>query len=167
MGSPTDRGTMALARVDDEQARGARRIQDPSGRLDGLASSNDTSLPSASPKPPGSTKSRCMSMTISAVAPGSKAKGYGSATTVGMASPGMRASANGMAALWLGALCGDDKSSAAHIGRFGQCACRAMRCGPARQHSWRGIRRRNNAGYVEQKYAKWRRSTCAQKGMST
>jgi hypothetical protein len=46
------------------------------------ASSSDTSLPSVSPKPPGSTKSRCMSMITSAVLAGSKVNGYGSAATV-------------------------------------------------------------------------------------
>src|SRR5438105_1014202 len=38
-----------------------------------------TSLPSASPNPPGSTKSRCMSMTSSAVVRGSNSNSYGSA----------------------------------------------------------------------------------------
>ena len=38
-----------------------------------------TSLPSVSPKPPGSTKSRCMSMITSAVVAGSNVNGYGSA----------------------------------------------------------------------------------------
>ena len=41
-----------------------------------------TSLPSVSPKPPGSTKSRCMSMITSAVLAGSNVNGYGSAATV-------------------------------------------------------------------------------------
>ena len=41
------------------------------------ASSSDTSLPRVSPKPPGSTKSRCMSMITSAVLAGSKVNGYG------------------------------------------------------------------------------------------
>jgi len=36
------------------------------------ACSGETSLPSASPKPPGSTKSRCMSIITSAVVAGSK-----------------------------------------------------------------------------------------------
>src|SRR5882724_6283929 len=38
-----------------------------------------TSLPSASPKPPGSTKSRCMSIMTSAVLAGSNSNSYGSA----------------------------------------------------------------------------------------
>jgi len=46
------------------------------------ACSGETSLPSASPKPPGSTKSRCMSMTTSAVVFGSKLYSYGSACIV-------------------------------------------------------------------------------------
>src|SRR2546423_8889178 len=46
------------------------------------ALSRSTSLPKASPKPPGSMKSRCMSITISAVWAGSKRNGPGSAGTV-------------------------------------------------------------------------------------
>src|ERR1700723_2918384 len=42
----------------------------------------ETSLPSVSPKPPGSMKSRCMSMMRSAVADQSRSIGVGSATTV-------------------------------------------------------------------------------------
>ena len=49
--------------------------QTPNARLAAtvgtIASSRETSLPSAAPKPPGSMKSRCMSMTTSAVRPGS------------------------------------------------------------------------------------------------
>ena len=45
------------------------------------AHSSETSLPSADPKPPGSRKSRCMSITTSAVVSGSNAKGPGSAGT--------------------------------------------------------------------------------------
>ena len=41
-----------------------------------------TSLPSVSPNPPGSTKSRCMSMITSAVVAGSNSNAYGSASTV-------------------------------------------------------------------------------------
>ena len=43
--------------------------------------SSETSLPSAAPKPPGSRKSRCMSMTTSAVVSRSKANGPGCAGT--------------------------------------------------------------------------------------
>ena len=43
--------------------------------------SSETSLPSADPKPPGSRKSRCMSMITSAVVSGSNAKGPGFAGT--------------------------------------------------------------------------------------
>ena len=46
------------------------------------ACSGVTSLPSASPKPPGSTKSRCMSMMRSAVDFGSNTNSYGSAAIV-------------------------------------------------------------------------------------
>src|SRR5271157_5164239 len=41
--------------------------------------SRATSLPRAAPKPPGSRKSRCMSMITSAALAGSKANRYGSA----------------------------------------------------------------------------------------
>src|SRR6185437_8892162 len=53
-----------------------------------------TSLPSVSPKPPGSTKSRCISMITSAVCAGSKRNGPGSAGTVSR-SAGIRLSAGG------------------------------------------------------------------------
>ena len=43
--------------------------------------SSETSLPSADPKPPGSRKSRCMSMITSAVVSTSNAKGPGFAGT--------------------------------------------------------------------------------------
>ena len=46
------------------------------------ACSRLTSLPSVSPNPPGSTKSRCMSMTTSAVVSGVNSNAYGSAVTV-------------------------------------------------------------------------------------
>jgi len=46
------------------------------------ACSRLTSLPNVSPKPPGSTKSRCMSMSSSAVRAGSQPNGPGSAGTV-------------------------------------------------------------------------------------
>src|SRR5471032_323332 len=47
-----------------------------------ICASSDTSLPSDSPKPPGSMKSRCMSMMTSAVVDGSKVKGLGNAGIV-------------------------------------------------------------------------------------
>src|SRR5471030_3148787 len=57
-----------------------------------ICASSDTSLPSDSPKPPGSMKSRCMSMMIRAVVAGSNANGKGWAAIIGMtgASGGMR-----------------------------------------------------------------------------
>src|ERR1700728_2956058 len=42
----------------------------------------ETSLPSISPKPPGSRKSRCMSIISNAAAAGRNAKGYGSASII-------------------------------------------------------------------------------------
>ena len=65
-------GAVALAGVDDEHPGLARPAEHALGRRRRRARSSETSLPSASPKPPGSTKSRCMSITISAVVPGSK-----------------------------------------------------------------------------------------------
>ena len=55
-------GLVAFAGVDDRQADGAgtRRSARAAGTIAGASS--DTSLPSAAPKPPGSRKSRCMSM---------------------------------------------------------------------------------------------------------
>src|SRR4029078_251619 len=49
--------------------------------------SSETSLPSASPNPPGSTKSRCMSMMTSAQPPRSNENSYGSAPTLRIATP--------------------------------------------------------------------------------
>ena len=46
------------------------------------ARSSETSLPSVSPKPPGSMKSRCMSMTTSALRCGSIVRGAGTASIV-------------------------------------------------------------------------------------
>ncbi len=46
------------------------------------APSKETSLPSDSPKPPGSKKSRCMSITITAVRSGLMPIGSGSASTM-------------------------------------------------------------------------------------
>ena len=75
-------GAMALARVDDQHARLARRRRAaPPIGLDGRRSS-DTSLPSFSPKPPGSRKSRCMSMITIAVRFGSIESASGSASIV-------------------------------------------------------------------------------------
>src|SRR5258706_8302397 len=47
-----------------------------------MACSRLTSLPSVAPKPPGSTKSRCMSITMSAALPGSKVYANGCAAIV-------------------------------------------------------------------------------------
>src|SRR5260221_378538 len=47
-----------------------------------IACSRVTSLPRAAPKPPGSTKSRCMSITMRATFPGGNAYGNGVAATV-------------------------------------------------------------------------------------
>ena len=55
------------------QARSSRRF----GSI--VERSSETSLPSISPKPPGSRKSRCMSMMSSAHREGSNTKSYGSA----------------------------------------------------------------------------------------
>ena len=63
---------MTLARVDDEQTALARRVEHALRRRDRLRRS-ETSLPSVSPNPPGSTKSRCMSMMTSAVVDGANA----------------------------------------------------------------------------------------------
>ena len=63
-------------------------------------SSWSTSLPRLSPKPPGSRKSRCMSMTISAVLPAMSGNGDGSAGT-SMDSV-IRAPRAGVAVMWVG-----------------------------------------------------------------
>ena len=78
---------VTLARVNDQQAGRARRLEHAlQGRNRGLEQA--TSLPSDSPKPPGSRKSRCMSMMISAVRSSATASGCGSAAiTVFMAHP--------------------------------------------------------------------------------
>ena len=70
-------GHVAFAGVDHHEPDGAggRRARACSGGT--TVCSSDTSLPSVSPKPPGSRKSRCMSMTTSAVVAGSKSNGYG------------------------------------------------------------------------------------------
>ena len=57
--------------------RGARAASSSARHGATAAASSDTSLPSVSPKPPGSRKSRCMSMMTSAVARGSIAIGSG------------------------------------------------------------------------------------------
>ena len=72
-------GAVALARVDHQHARGARRSRAAARQGPTAAASSETSLPSASPKPPGSRKSRCMSMMTSAVRAGSIAMAEGSA----------------------------------------------------------------------------------------
>src|SRR2546428_9887876 len=51
-----------------------------------MAASRDTSLPRASPKPPRSMKSRCMSMISSAVRSASNVYAYGRASTSGIGS---------------------------------------------------------------------------------
>jgi len=54
-------GTMTLARMDDAQSCGARRVEHR--RIGAIVRrSRKTSLPSAAPNPPGSRKSRCMSI---------------------------------------------------------------------------------------------------------
>jgi len=62
--------------VNDEHAAAARALEQ---RGDGpmAFASSETSLPSVSPKPPGSRKSRCMSMTTTAVRPRSSVIGSG------------------------------------------------------------------------------------------
>ena len=62
-------GPVALAGVDDQHPGGARGGEHGCERLDDRARAGETSLPSSSPKPPGSRKSRCMSMMSSAVRP--------------------------------------------------------------------------------------------------
>ena len=64
-------GAVALARVDDEHARRAGGGEHAPQRLDDPRE-QETSLPSSSPKPPGSRKSRCRSMISSAVVAGVK-----------------------------------------------------------------------------------------------
>ena len=57
---------VAFAGVDDQHAGCARGHRARRGSGSTAAASSETSLPSASPKPPGSRKSRCMSMMTSA-----------------------------------------------------------------------------------------------------
>jgi hypothetical protein len=66
------------AGIADPQARRAAAISARQGGT--AAASSDTSLPSVAPKPPGSRKSRCLSMTTSAARAGSKLRGPGSAS---------------------------------------------------------------------------------------
>jgi hypothetical protein len=73
-------GQMALAGVHDQHAGRARRSSTAAIGFTARASWL-TSLPSVSPKPPGSMKSRCMSMMRSAVAAQSSAIGSGSAAS--------------------------------------------------------------------------------------
>ena len=72
---------MPFARVDDQHAAAARGAREP---RDGptAACRRDTSLPSAAPKPPGSRKSRCMSMISKAAWSSSIDSGAGSASKV-------------------------------------------------------------------------------------
>ena len=74
-------GAMALTRVHDEHAEAARRVEEQRGKARRRRSAASTSLPSDSPNPPGSRKSRCMSMMTSAVAPRSIVIDPGSAST--------------------------------------------------------------------------------------
>ena len=60
----------------------SRRRQQRACTARSAACSSETSLPSVSPKPPGSRKSRCMSMMISAADAGSKETSTGSAAIV-------------------------------------------------------------------------------------
>ena len=75
-------GQMALAGVHDQHA-GARAASSTAAIGFTARASWPTSLPSVSPKPPGSMKSRCMSMMRSAVAAQSSAIGSGSAASFG------------------------------------------------------------------------------------
>ena len=69
-GGQSDRsGLVRLARVDHRPAARAPGREQRGDRRDGRQQ-RVTSLPSEAPKPPGSTKSRCMSMTTSAVVAG-------------------------------------------------------------------------------------------------
>ena len=74
-------GPVALARVDDEHARRPGRGEHGLRPARRPARAATTSLPSSSPKPPGSRKSRWRSMITSAVVAGASVNGYGSAGT--------------------------------------------------------------------------------------
>ena len=83
------------------------------------ARSSDTSLPSDSPKPPGSMKSRCMSMTMSAARPGGSAKAKGRAGMVRGAVMGV------LTGLLTGAFMGLPRCGfAAGCARLRWCRCR-------------------------------------------
>ena len=70
---------VALAGVNDQHAGRARGRRARPCTASTARCSSDTSLPSVSPKPPGSRKSRCMSMMTSAVRSSSTVIGCGSA----------------------------------------------------------------------------------------
>ena len=68
-GGQSERSALVrLARVHDRPAARAPGGEQRGDRRDRRRAAGVTSLPSEAPKPPGSTKSRCMSMTTSAVA---------------------------------------------------------------------------------------------------
>ena len=69
-----------------------RHAANTAWQLGTMALRSDTSLPSVSPKPPGSTKSRCMSMMTRAVLSTEKVKANGCAATLNVS----RASASVM-----------------------------------------------------------------------
>ena len=68
---------MALARVHDEACPALRAASRTRFAGSTAARIGETSLPRNSPKPPGSMKSRCMSIMTSAVVSGSNSSGYG------------------------------------------------------------------------------------------
>ncbi len=74
-------GRVALAGVQDRSSPWRGRVAISAATVGTIATTGVRSLPSVSPKPPGSRKSRCMSMTTSAVRAGSKRKAKGSAAT--------------------------------------------------------------------------------------
>ena len=75
-------GQMSLAGVHDQDAGRRAPHSAPPQSVATARASCETSLPSDSPKPPGSRKSRCMSMIKSAVVDQSRSIGGGSAATV-------------------------------------------------------------------------------------
>src|SRR5438128_3495295 len=89
-GGRSDRSARWPSRVwmtNTPAARQASRTRFAGGRA---SSSGDVSLPSASPKPPGYTKSRWKSIINSAVVAGSNSNAYGSASTVAIATSSLR-----------------------------------------------------------------------------
>ena len=74
-GGQSERSGWCASRVWTIGSPAAEQRDQRGARSGTIAASRDTSLPSAAPKPPGSMKSRCMSMTTSAVRAGSSAKG--------------------------------------------------------------------------------------------